>query len=155
MSRAAVIALVACVVSAALEGLFAGRNVKDYMARLRMPSYSPPMWLWYIIGALYYVACFVVIYRVVGEAPASALRTAALILVGALMSMNALWNYVFFRARNLFAATLASFPYNLVAIALLLCLVRLDLTAALVFAPYLAYLLFANFWGYQLWRLNR
>ena len=137
------------------RGALAGRGVKDYRASLRKPLFSPPLWLWFGIGALYYVACFLVIYRLIGDVPHSGLRSAALILVVMLMSINAGWNYIFFRTRNLFAASTAMFPYNLVAIALLLCLVRLDVTAALVFTSYLAYLMYANFWGYQLWQLNR
>ena len=149
------IALVACVVSAVLEGIFAGRGVKDYMSRLRMPRYSPPMWLWYVIGGLYYVACFVVLYRLIDRVPASGIRTTALTLIAVLMGINAFWNYIFFRARNLFLATAAGFPYSIIAIALAICLWQLDHTAAVVFLPYLVYPIYANFWGYGLWRLNR
>jgi tryptophan-rich sensory protein len=44
------------------------------------------------------------------------------------------WTYIFFRARNLRA----------VALALMVCLLSVDRVAALVFAPYLVYLVFAN-----------
>ena len=155
MNRAAVVALVACVVSAVLEGLFAGRGVKAYMQSLRQPPTAPPMWLWYVIGALYYVACFLIIYRLIGNVAPSPTRTAALILIFTVMGANAFWNYIFFRARNLVAVAVFNVPYSIAAVALLLLLVRLDGAAALVFTPYVIYLACANFWSYQLWQLNR
>ena len=155
MNGALLFAAIACAISAALEGLFAGRGVKEHMASLRMPRYSPPLWLWYIIGAVYYVGCFVVLYRLLGHVPPSGSRTAALVLTLLLMSINAGWNYIFFRARSLRGAFLAGVPYNLIALALMVALLPLDSTAALVFAPYVLYLIYANFWGYRLWRLNR
>ena len=154
MNRAALLALIACVVSAALEGVLAGRGVKQYMASLRMPRSAPSLPVWYVLGAIYYIACFVVLYRLFALVPESAARTAALALILALMAINAFWNYIFFRARNLFAVLLTGIAYTLVAIALETCLLRADTTAALVFAPYCVYLIFANYWSYQLWRLN-
>ena len=154
MNRAAWLALAACIVSAALEGLFAGRGVKQYMTSLRMPRFAPSMPVWYVIGALYYIACFVVLYRLLDQPPTQPNRTTALALMLVLMSINAFWNYIFFRARNLFAVMLTNFVYTIIALALMASLLSTDRIAALIFAPYLVYLIFANFWGYQLWRLN-
>jgi tryptophan-rich sensory protein len=53
-----------CAIAAALEGACAGNNVKAYFAKLKSPRYSPPLWVWYIIGALYYGTFFFVVYRI-------------------------------------------------------------------------------------------
>jgi tryptophan-rich sensory protein len=45
--------------------------------------------------------------------------------------------------------------YDLIAIALTIALFLLDGMAALAFIPYVAYLIFANIWGYELRRLNQ
>ena len=154
MNRAAWLALAACIVSAALEGLFAGRGAKEYMASLRMPRFAPSMPVWYVIGAVYYIACFVILYRLFDKPPTEPNRTTAITLMLVLMSINAFWNYIFFRARNLFAVMWTGVVYTIVALGLMAALLATDTIAALIFAPYLVYLLFANFWGYQLWRLN-
>jgi len=71
-----------------------------------------------------------------------------------LVFVNALWNYVFFRMRSPYYAFLLSVPYTLLAVSFFLVLLATDRGASAFFSPYLAYLLFGNFWGYRVWRLN-
>ncbi len=154
MISAILISLGICVTSAVLEGLFAGKNVKSFFAKLRFPSYSIPLWGWYIIGALYYVVCFFILYRIFTRSEASSTRYVALTLLLVMMSVNAFWNYVFFRAQNLFLSFVAFAFYPLIALALFISLLQFDRTAAWFLVPYLLYLIYAAYWGYGLWKLN-
>ena len=108
-----------------------------------------------VIGGLYYVMCFSILYRLFLLASSPG-RTVAFGLIGAFMFLNALWNYFFFRTRNLFHAYVLGLPYSAIAISLfLLLLLRLDGVAAWCLLPYLLYLFFyANLWGYRIWKLN-
>jgi len=154
VTSAILLALGICIVGAILEGLTAGTSVKSVFAKLRFPPHSPPLWAWYIIGALYYVICFTIIYRLFrfkGETP---LWNVAFALILIVMTINALWNYIFFRAQNLLGAFLLGFPYALLAIALFVCLLKFDRIAAWALIPYLIYLFYACRWGYGLWKLN-
>jgi benzodiazapine receptor len=143
-----------CIVGAILEGLAAGSNVKQFFAKLRIPPYSPPLWAWYIIGALYYLICFTILYRLFRYNGATQLWKAAFTLILIVMATNALWNYIFFRARTLLGAFLLGFPYTLVAIGLFVCLIQFDKVAAWAFVPYLIYLIYAAWWSYALLKLN-
>lgn len=155
MSHPITYSLAICALGAVLEGAFAGSGVKLRLASLRLPSYAVPFWGWMVIGALYYAICFSVLYRLF-LLPASSGRTAALALVATFMFVNALWNYFFFRSRNLFHAYLLGLPYCAVAVSLfLLLLLRLDRMAAWFLLPYLLYLVYASAWGYRIWKLNR
>ncbi|MFN2507603.1 MAG: TspO/MBR family protein [Chthoniobacterales bacterium] len=154
MTSALLYALLFCAAGAALEGLFAGRGIRQRMAELRFPRYAPPFWGWLIIGGLYYVICFAVLYRLFGL-PRDVPRDSAIGLAGAVMFINALWNYFFFRTRNLFHAYMLSLAYGAMAIALfLLLLLGVDRTAAWCLFPYLFYLGYASVWGYRTWKLN-
>ena len=154
MTRAILYSLVLCVLGAALEGLFAGTGIKQRLATVRSPSYSVPFWGWMVIGALYYVICFTVLYRLF-LLPSAPGRSATFALLGAMMFINALWNYFFFRTRNLFHAYLLGLPYSAIAISLfLLLLMRVDRTAAWCFLPYILYLFYASIFGYRIWKLN-
>jgi benzodiazapine receptor len=144
-----------CVLAAALEGACAGNNVKAYFARLRSPAYAPPFFVWIIIGIGYYLTFFFVLYRLLKLNTDSILKPATLGLVWFMMTANALWNYVFFRAQKLFVAFVTGSAAPLFDAALFICLFRLDRMAAWSLVPYLLYRVYAVYWGYALWKLNR
>ncbi len=152
---AALISLGACAAAAMLEGVCAGRQVKSYFAKLRFPPYSAPLRLWYVIGGLYYAICFFVIYRVLRHEADGGLKCGALTLTSLMMAVNAFWNYVFFRARNLFGSFVIGSLYPVIAVALFACLTRFDGVAAWSVVPYLLYQIYALWWGYGLWKVNR
>jgi benzodiazapine receptor len=154
MTRAIIYSVAICALGAGLEGLFAGSGIKQRFANLRLPSFAIPFWGWMVIGGLYYVICFAVLYRLFLLPPAP-VRSAAFALLGAIMFINALWNYFFFRTCNLFHAYLLGLPYSVIAISLfLLLLLRVDRIAAWCLLPYILYLFYASIWGYRIWKLN-
>ena len=146
--------LAICAVSATLEGILAGRGVRERFAELRLPRYSPPLPVWFVIGGLFYVVCFTVLYRLF-RLPSSTLRDTGLGLLVGMMLTNALWNYTFFRARNTFVSFVAFLPYGLMALALFILTLQLDRVTAWVLAPYIVYLGYATVWGYAVWNRNR
>ena len=152
---AILISLGVCIIAAALEGVCAGKNVKSYFAKLQFPPYSAPLWFWYIIGGLYYVIFFFVIYRILRQANDSGLRPAVLTLILFMMVVNALWNYVFFRAQNLFLSFIGASLFPIMDIALFIGVIQIDKVAALSLIPYLLYRTYALWWGYGLWKMNR
>src|SRR5688500_18338105 len=85
-----------CALAAGLEGLCAGKNVKGFFAQLRFPSYSAPLWLWSIIGGIYYLVFWFVLYRLLKLNFHSQVRTLAIALICFMMVVNALANYVIF-----------------------------------------------------------
>lgn len=154
MTHAIIYSLAICALGAALEGLFAGTGVKQRLDNLRLPSYAVPFWGWMVIGGLYYLICFAVLFRLF-LLPSSTMRNAAFALLGAILFINALWNYFFFRTRNLFHAYLLGLPYSAIALTLFfLLLLRVDREAAWCLLPYILYLFYASVWGYRIWKLN-
>ncbi|HBR69307.1 MAG TPA: hypothetical protein DEA55_08035 [Rhodospirillaceae bacterium] len=154
---AILVSIAACIVAAALEGLCAGKNVKSFFTKLRFPPYSAPLWLWSIIGGLYYLIFCFVIYRLLRVASDSALGFIALTLISFMMVVNALTNYLIFRAQDLRLSFIVGAIFPVLDIALFICLVLLDKEAAWALIPYLLYLLYriyAIWWGYRLWKMN-
>lgn len=147
------LAIALCIPAAALEGAFAGRGVKRRFAELRLPALSPPLGAWIAIGIVYYLICGAVLYRLFALR-SDALRDFALALMCLVLLANAFWNYLFFRLRSLRLSALFGTMYSLVAVGLLPVLFMVDRTAGWWFAPYAAYLIYANVWGYALVRAN-
>jgi tryptophan-rich sensory protein len=150
----ALISLAICALAAAFEGAMAGNGVKLRLAELRMPKGSPGFAVWIAIGVLYYAICFVVLYRLLAGGLARPLATAAFALTLLVLVGNAAWNGLFFRRKDLKASFLSFLPYGALVLGWLLCLLRADPWAALALVPYMAYLPYATWWGYRVWRLN-
>ena len=138
-----------CIAVAGLEGLVAGRGVRHRLSTLRMPRYSPPFPAWIVIGVVYYAICFIVLRHLLGNG-----WTVSLILLVLIMLANALWSVLFFRWRDLRASFIAFIPYAGLVAALVVSLASTYPLGAALFACYCAYLLYAAWWGYRLWRLN-
>ena len=149
-----IITILICLGAAALEGICAGTKVKPFFGSLRLPRYSAPLWVWSIIGAAYYLLFGLVLYRVLRIDQISSLKSVTVALVVAMMIINALTNYVIFRARDLRLAFFIGALFPMLDLALFACLLALDSTAALLLIPYLLYRMYAVYWGYSLWKAN-
>ena len=152
--KLALIAAAICAVAALLEGIAAGSGVRQHLTTLRQPRWALPFAAWLLVGGLYYLLCFAVLFRLLALPP-SYRRTFALTTIVVLMVANAGFNVIFFRRRNLFASFVFFLPYSAVAIALFVQLLVLEPATAAIFGPYLLYFIYATAWGYHVWRLNR
>ncbi len=154
MMRSVLLTLAICGGAAILEGLMAGHGVRRRFAELRMPKLSPALAVWSVIGVAYYLIYGVVLYRLL-VLPRSGLQTAALTLVLIVLLANAFWNHLFFRVQSLGLSLALSAVYSFVALVLLALLMQLDRAAAWCLSAYIAYLPYANWWGYAVWQANR
>ena len=141
-----------CVVAAAVEGLCAGRDPMGQLKALRQPSWSPPTWVWVLVGLAWYGICFTGLVRLLPVWPEQ--KPPVLLLI-ALMLANASANFPAFRMRRLDLAFLFFFPYWLLLAAFLWSVCPLDRVTCALFAIYAVYQSYAAAWGYQLWRMNR
>ena len=124
------------------------------MAELRLPRHALPLWAWSIVGLAYYVLFFLVLTSLLSSLPTPVWTAAALGLAGVLLVANAAWNWVFFRRKDLRLSLILFVPYVLAAIALGLVLLRLESPLSGWYLLYPAYLVYATWWGFQVWRLN-
>jgi translocator protein len=153
--NATLLAGLICVAAAALEGALTGGGVRQRLAELRMPRYSPPFSLWLVIGAVYYVICFIVLRNLLARDSSAPLLLVSIALLIVVLLANALWSVLFFRWRDLRSSFLAFIPYAVVVAALVGLLLYTYPFGAALFMCYFTYLLYAMWWGYRLWALNR
>lgn len=151
---AVLLSLAICAVAALLEGVCAGKEVKPFFGSLKFPRYSAPLWVWSIIGGLYYVVFWFVLYRLFQLTP-SPVKYFAVLLITVMMIFNGLTNLIIFRAKNLRLSFIVGALFPILDLTLLSCLIRLDKVAAWALAPYLVYRVYGVWWGYGLWQLNK
>ena len=147
-------ALGICLAAAIAEGLFAGTGVKTRLAELRNPRFGPAVWLWMVIGVAYYVLFFFLLRSLLTTQPTTYWTLTAIALTILLLMLNASWNWVFFRKKDLRWSFLFFGPYLAVALLLAIVLQRLGTPMLPWYLLYLAYLVWATWWSYRLWRLN-
>ena len=153
MVRPWTIALVCCLAAAYLEGVLAGPDVRKQLQQIRVPPFAPPFWGWIAIGFAYYAITFSILTRVL-QLPAGTEKAVALVLLAAVLFLNAFWNLWFFRRRRLGVAFGVSLFYSGLSVCLLFLLWFADRPTALIFLPYVLYLAYANSFGYRAWKLN-
>ena len=134
-------------------GSVASINAPGFYAQLDQPAWAPPGWLfgpvWSVLFVLMGIAAWLV-WRKHGWGVARG----ALALYGTQLVANALWSWLFF-AWRLGAVALVEIALLWVLIAATLFLFwRLHRLAALMLAPYLAWVSFAAALNFALWRLN-
>jgi benzodiazapine receptor len=143
-----------CAAAAVVEAVCAGRNVTKFFADIRRPKYSAPLAVWSIIGGLYYAVFGMILYRLFASNHRSSLELFTILLIVVMMILNGVSNWVIFRARDLRTAFLISALFPVLDLILLLCLLRLDKTAAVILVPYLIYRVYGVYWGYAVWKAN-
>lgn len=146
-----VTALLVCAAVAAFEGLCAGKEPLKKLAQLKQPGWSPPSWMWVLIGLCWYGFCFVALVRLL---PHYAADPMAVRLLGLLMAANAFANLFQFRAGRLDLAWLMLLPYWLVLAMFVVAAAAVDRLTTVLFAIYAVYQIYAAAWGWQLWALN-
>ncbi|WP_341717311.1 TspO/MBR family protein [Micromonospora sp. FIMYZ51] len=140
----------AAVLVAALVGNLAASNSSAEYARIELPAWAPPSWLFGPVWTILYVAIAVagwLAWRRVGFGPALVAWVVQLVL-------NAAWTPLFFAA-NRYGLAFAEIVLLWLAIgATVLLFWRASRPAALLMLPYWAWVTFAAALNFAVWQLN-
>ena len=131
-----------------------GTGIKARFAELRLPKGAPPLWAWPVVGGAYYVLFFFLLRSVLVRPPIPFWTSVTITLVLLLLIANASWNWIFFRKEDLWLSFVFFVPYWLLSLMLAGVLHRIRSPLSGWYTLYPAYLLYASWWGYRVWRLN-
>ena len=104
---------------------------------------------------VYYIIFAFVLFRLLKLTADSTLKYAAITLMLFMSSANALTNYIIFRARNLRLSFIIGLLFPAMDVALFVCLIQLNGIVTWALVPYLLYRVYAVWWGFALWKLNK
>ena len=121
-----------------------------WYAALQTPSWNPPPWLfgpaWTLLYTLMAIAAWLVWKRVGFSRP--------LVLYFVQLALNAAWTPIFFGAHQLGWALIEIVVMWIAILLTLLSFRRVNPKSGWLFVPYLAWVSFATFLNFTLWRLN-
>jgi translocator protein len=121
----------------------------EWYASLHKPAWNPPAWLFGPVWTALYLMMATAAWQVWRRAGGRPLR-----LYFAQLTLNAAWTPVFFGAREMGWALLVILLLWAAILATLLAFRRASKPAAWLLAPYLAWVSFATFLNFTLWRMN-
>jgi benzodiazapine receptor len=147
-------AIATCVLFALLGNALIGESLGTWYAELDKPWFLVPLWVFYIVGTVYYVLFATVLYRILAHVDDRRGRVAALALTVSVLFLNELWNYLFFGLESTLAGFLGIVVFLVPVTALLFTLRAYERFSAGLVAVYWIWVLYDLAWTFALWRLN-
>ena len=148
-----VIFLVACFVAAGIGGAVTTPKIATWYATLAKPTWNPPNWIFGPVwSALYF--CMAIAAWLVWRQDGVSGATLPLTLFAVQLALNVLWSCIFFGLEKPgFAFVEVLFLWLAIAATMILFWQRSS-AAGILFLPYLAWVSFASFLNFTIWRLN-
>lgn len=137
-----------------IGSIFTARSVRTWYQELARPSFSPPSWVFGPVWTLLYALMGTAAYMVYRYGTGRSDVRIALIAFGVQLALNLAWSFLFFGLQN---PGVAFFEILAMWIAIAITIVlfyRVSVPAALLMLPYLAWVSFASYLNYSIWKLN-
>jgi tryptophan-rich sensory protein len=137
----------------AIIGASASVQARTFYLELEKPKWAPPGYLFGPVWTLLYIMMAIAAYRVAAGAQTTESKAGLLFFVIQLV-LNDLWSWLFFRWRSGALAMVDIVALWIVLVISLVCFWRLDLYSGLLLVPYLAWVTFASFLNWSIWKQN-
>lgn len=147
-------ALATCVLFAVLGSALTGDSLGEWYGNLEKPWFLVPLWVFFLVGLIYYVLGITVLYRILVHVADYRAKLTCLSLALVVLLANELWNYVFFGLRSTLAGFVGIALFLVPLTALIMALYKHERLSAKMFFPYYLWVLYDLAWTYELWRLN-
>lgn len=147
-----IVSIVACMVLGALSGIRTTESIQTWYLELHKPSWNPPNWIFGPVWSVLYLlmgVSFALVWH--SQSP---LRTQAILIFLVQFFLNLAWSEIFFIQRHIGFALL---EMTCMWIAILICIFQFYTVhrwASFLMLPYLAWVGFASFLTFTIWRLN-
>lgn len=147
--------LVACIAASFLPGAIGSRfEPGAWYATIEKSALTPPGWVFPVAWTTLYLLMGIALWRfVASDAPRRA-RLLGCCLFAVQLVLNGLWSYLFFGLHRPDLALLDIVLLWIAIAAVIVVFARHARGAALLLAPYLAWVSFATYLNFEVWRLQ-
>lgn len=132
---------------------YASSGMKWYYT-LRIPSYTPPEWIFSTVWTLIYTLSTIAIIIVWNNFKRDKQFYIILLLFALNAFFNIIWTYLFFYQQNILWACMDAFALFITLLALVVTIGQRSLIVAALLVPYLAWITFAVWLNFIIWIMN-
>jgi len=129
-------------------------NIPGWYAGLEKPSFTPPNWAFPAAWTLLYGLMALSLWRILSLPKDRPGRSGAIMAYFVQLALNCLWSFAFFGARSPAVGLVVILALIVAILATMRAFCPLDRAAALLLAPYLAWVVFATVLNGAVWQLN-
>jgi tryptophan-rich sensory protein len=148
------IAVIPVVLVAVSASLVTQPNIPTWYATLQKPGFTPPNWAFPVAWTLLYALMAYALWRILSLPKDRPGRSAAITAFFVQLVLNGLWSFAFFGAHSPSAGVIVILALIAAILATMWAFGRLDRIAALLLAPYLAWVAYATVLNGTIWQLN-
>lgn len=145
------IAVVLCLGVGGIGGVMTAKSVRGWYLTLRKPSWNPPSWLFGPVWTTLYVMMGVSAWLVWREGAFVGWAATAFVVQ---LALNGLWSYLFFYRHRPDLAFIEIIAMWASILATILLFYPVSALASYLLWPYLAWVSFASYLNFTIWRLN-
>jgi tryptophan-rich sensory protein len=151
-----VIAVAICLTVGYFSSISTRSSVQVWFPTIEKPFFNPPPWVFAPVWTILYIMmgiAFGIIWNKYQKNNADSKN--ALLFFGFQLALNALWSFLFFGLRNPLLAFIEIILLWLVIYETIKSFKKIDVLAAKLLYPYLAWVSFATLLNASIWYLNR
>jgi len=137
-----------------IGALFTTPSVTSWYGTITKPSFNPPSWIFGPVWTTLFVLMGIAFYLVWQQGTNRPQVRQALAVFGVQLVLNTLWSIIFFGLHSPGAALIEIAFLWLAIAATIAFFAKISKPAAWLLAPYLAWVSFAAFLNFTIWRLN-
>jgi len=139
-----------CLAVGALGGFATASSVTEWYPTLNKPSWNPPNWIFGPVWTTLYIMMAIAAWLVWRRGASGT----AMILFFAQLALNLAWSFLFFGARSPWLGLVGIAMLLVALVATVVVFFQRDKLAGVLMLPYLAWVSFASFLNFTIWRLN-
>jgi translocator protein len=155
--RSGIFLLIALFVVAAASGLGStatSPHIPTWYAALNKPWFNPPNWVFPVAWSTLFLLMAFGFWRVLRQVDGGQPRNTAILTFLVQILFNIGWSFAFFAARSPLAGLVVAVGLVLSVAAMVVAFRRIDPLAGNLQLPYLAWVSFALFLNFTIWRIN-
>lgn len=146
--------VVICFGAAGIGSFFTMPSITNWYAGLKKPSWNPPSWLFGPVWTILYLSMAVAAWLIWRQVGASG-TVVPLTIFGIQLALNLAWSIIFFGQHKIGLAFVDLILMWAAILATIIAFRNVNTLAGWLLVPYLAWVSFAGYLNYTIWRLNR